>query len=326
MDLSAPSARSSRRSGTSSARRAASPSTTCSAVRAAIASACTPTAGQNGPPLPTSTRGRAGHRRPRLYGAEVRSVHQPLAHAHRARRAKTLAVARARRARGGRSERRDPDRGTPPARRPTRPYASRNGSSPSSPSGTRSRIDAEDLAVWPKPSAASRCRSSRAKRCIASRSSRCVRPARRRHLEPDVCNCGGILALKEIAAMAEPWHVTVSPHNYNSTTVGLASTLQVSACIPNFLITEYFVNFEAVGREIAGRPFRSRGEPYRAADRARDRARSRRGRPRAASIPRGPAAPHPPARGTSSPPGGPHLVGHGGRELRLIVFDPVLAS
>jgi galactonate dehydratase len=51
--------------------------------------------------------------------------------------------------------------------------------------------------------------------------------------------------------MAEPWHVTVSPHNYNSTTIGLASTLQVAACIPNFLITEYFVNFEAMGREIA---------------------------------------------------------------------------
>ncbi len=69
-------------------------------------------------------------------------------------------------------------------------------------------------------------------------------------LNPDVCNCGGILALKEIAAMAEPWHVTVAPHNYNSTTIGLASTLQVSACIPNFLITEYFVNFEAAGREL----------------------------------------------------------------------------
>jgi galactonate dehydratase len=74
-------------------------------------------------------------------------------------------------------------------------------------------------------------------------------------LNPDVCNCGGILALKEIASAAEPWHVTVSPHNYNSTTVGLASTLQVSACIPNFLITEYFVNFEAMGREIAGNTF-----------------------------------------------------------------------
>jgi len=55
--------------------------------------------------------------------------------------------------------------------------------------------------------------------------------------------------------MAEPWHVAVSPHNYNSTTVGLASTLQVSACMPNFLITEYFVSFEARGRELARVPF-----------------------------------------------------------------------
>jgi galactonate dehydratase len=74
-------------------------------------------------------------------------------------------------------------------------------------------------------------------------------------LNPDVCNCGGILALKEIGAMAEPWHVAMSPHNYNSTTVGLASTLQVSACMPNFLITEYFVSFEDRGREFARTPF-----------------------------------------------------------------------
>jgi galactonate dehydratase len=75
-------------------------------------------------------------------------------------------------------------------------------------------------------------------------------------LNPDVCNCGGILALKEIASAAEPWHVTVAPHNYNSTTMGLASTLQISACIPNFLITEYFVNFETLGAEIIdGSPF-----------------------------------------------------------------------
>ena len=74
-------------------------------------------------------------------------------------------------------------------------------------------------------------------------------------INPDVCNCGGILELQEIAAMAEAYHVVVSPHNYNSTTVGLAATLQVSAAIPNFLITEYFVNFEARGREIARPPF-----------------------------------------------------------------------
>ena len=75
-------------------------------------------------------------------------------------------------------------------------------------------------------------------------------------INPDICNCGGLLELKEIAAMAEPYFVTVSPHNYNSTTVGLAATLQLAACIPNFLITEYFVNFEERGAEITVEPLR----------------------------------------------------------------------
>ena len=44
-------------------------------------------------------------------------------------------------------------------------------------------------------------------------------------INPDVANCGGILELKEIAAMAEPHYVAVSPHNYNSTSVALASTV-----------------------------------------------------------------------------------------------------
>ena len=74
-------------------------------------------------------------------------------------------------------------------------------------------------------------------------------------INPDVCNVGGILELKEIAAMAEPYYVVVSPHNFNSTTLGLAATLQVSAAIPNFLITEYFVNLEDFGRDIAKTPF-----------------------------------------------------------------------
>jgi galactonate dehydratase len=73
-------------------------------------------------------------------------------------------------------------------------------------------------------------------------------------LNPDVCNCGGILELREIAAMAEAHHLAISPHNYNSTTVGLAATLQASAGLPNFLITEYFVNFEERGRSIARTP------------------------------------------------------------------------
>lgn len=75
-------------------------------------------------------------------------------------------------------------------------------------------------------------------------------------INPDVCNVGGILELREIAAMAEVYHVAVSPHNYNSTTLGLAATLHATAGMSNFLITEYFVNFEAVGAEIATTPFR----------------------------------------------------------------------
>jgi galactonate dehydratase len=74
-------------------------------------------------------------------------------------------------------------------------------------------------------------------------------------INPDVCNCGGILELKEIAAMAEPYLVVVSPHNYNSTTIGLAATLQVAASMPNFLITEYFVNFKGRGDDISVNPF-----------------------------------------------------------------------
>lgn len=62
-------------------------------------------------------------------------------------------------------------------------------------------------------------------------------------LNPDVACVGGILELKEIAAMAEPFLVAVSPHNYNSTLVGLASTVQASATMPNFIITEYFLPF-----------------------------------------------------------------------------------
>lgn len=74
-------------------------------------------------------------------------------------------------------------------------------------------------------------------------------------INPDVCNCGGILELREIAAMAEVHHVAVSPHNYNSTTLGLAATLHAAAGMPNFLITEYFVNFAEVGAEIVDTPF-----------------------------------------------------------------------
>jgi galactonate dehydratase len=62
-------------------------------------------------------------------------------------------------------------------------------------------------------------------------------------LNPDVACVGGILELKEIAAMAEAFLVAVSPHNYNSTLVALSSTVHASATMPNFTITEYFLPF-----------------------------------------------------------------------------------
>ena len=74
-------------------------------------------------------------------------------------------------------------------------------------------------------------------------------------INPDICNVGGILELKEIAAMAEVYFVAVSPHNFNSTTLGLAATIQASATMPNFLITEYFVNLEEFGKNICHNPF-----------------------------------------------------------------------
>jgi galactonate dehydratase len=73
-------------------------------------------------------------------------------------------------------------------------------------------------------------------------------------LNPDVCNVGGILELKEIAAMAEAHLVAMSPHNYNSTMIGLAATVHASALMPNFLITEYFVNFRMESPTNGGPP------------------------------------------------------------------------
>ena len=63
------------------------------------------------------------------------------------------------------------------------------------------------------------------------------------------------MELREIAATAETYFVGVAPHNYNSTSIGLAATAHASAAMPNFVITEYFVNLETVSREIADRPF-----------------------------------------------------------------------
>ncbi len=73
-------------------------------------------------------------------------------------------------------------------------------------------------------------------------------------LNPDVCNCGGISALMDIAGMAAPQAVAIAPHNYNSTLVGLAATVAVSAVIPNFWIAECFVNLKPACDAVAVAP------------------------------------------------------------------------
>jgi galactonate dehydratase len=75
-------------------------------------------------------------------------------------------------------------------------------------------------------------------------------------VNPDVSNCGGILELTFIAAAAEAEMVAVSPHNYNSTTLALSATVHASACMPNFIIAEYFVPYEAFADTIAVNPLK----------------------------------------------------------------------
>jgi galactonate dehydratase len=61
-------------------------------------------------------------------------------------------------------------------------------------------------------------------------------------LQPDMCNAGGITELKKIAAIAEPQHVMMAPHNTNAA-VGTVASFHLDASLPNFLIQEYHAEF-----------------------------------------------------------------------------------
>jgi galactonate dehydratase len=73
-------------------------------------------------------------------------------------------------------------------------------------------------------------------------------------INPDVMLVGGILALKEIAAMAEPYDVSVSPHGFGAS-VGFAATVQACAVMPNYLITDYYVPLEPLAQAMLRTPF-----------------------------------------------------------------------
>jgi galactonate dehydratase len=73
-------------------------------------------------------------------------------------------------------------------------------------------------------------------------------------VNPDVCNTGGILETIDIAAWAEPNLVFVSPHNWNSLSVGLAATLQVAACVRDLRYVEYLTAWAERSGEFARTP------------------------------------------------------------------------
>jgi len=78
-------------------------------------------------------------------------------------------------------------------------------------------------------------------------------------INPDVCACGGILEMREIASMAEPHQIGLSLHNYNSMTVGLAASLHAGAGMPNLHLCEYFPELEADMDAICDNPMRAEG-------------------------------------------------------------------
>jgi galactonate dehydratase len=61
-------------------------------------------------------------------------------------------------------------------------------------------------------------------------------------VQPDVGNTGGIMEVKKIAAMAEAYNMRVAPHNCASA-LSTAASLQVAACIPNFMTQEIYPYF-----------------------------------------------------------------------------------
>jgi galactonate dehydratase len=61
-------------------------------------------------------------------------------------------------------------------------------------------------------------------------------------VQPDAGNTGGIMETKKIAAMAEAYNMRVAPHNCASA-LSTAVSLQVAACIANFMSQEVYPYF-----------------------------------------------------------------------------------
>jgi galactonate dehydratase len=72
-------------------------------------------------------------------------------------------------------------------------------------------------------------------------------------LQPDLGRCGGILEGKKIAAIAEAHYAQVAPHLYCGP-VAAAANIQLSTCIPNFLILESIARWDGFYAELLKTP------------------------------------------------------------------------
>ena len=70
-------------------------------------------------------------------------------------------------------------------------------------------------------------------------------------LNPDIAGAGGILSMLEIGAMADAYDVQVSPHNWNSTSVGFLAMLHVCAVMPNAKYAELFYDYMELGARFS---------------------------------------------------------------------------
>ena len=74
--------------------------------------------------------------------------------------------------------------------------------------------------------------------------------------QPDLCHCGGLLAARKIATLAEMHYVSLAPHNPNGP-IGESASVQLAACTPNFMVLEHFVP-EPWRGDVVGQPYRIR--------------------------------------------------------------------
>ncbi|MFC2062751.1 mandelate racemase/muconate lactonizing enzyme family protein [Chloroflexota bacterium] len=75
-----------------------------------------------------------------------------------------------------------------------------------------------------------------------------------RVIQPNVARAGGITAVREMAAVAQAFHVPYAPHTGASSAVCMAATMQLAAAIPNFCIYEHIASENPLVNSILHNP------------------------------------------------------------------------